>query len=42
MSQMHHGDLRCIHTSAVGFVLKKYYGSVRGVTKTPEQNYNES
>ena len=30
---IHHGDWRCLHTGADGFVLDKYYGSCMRVTK---------
>ena len=35
---IHHGDWRCLHTGAVGFVLAKYYGSCVGVTKLLGRN----
>jgi hypothetical protein len=35
---IHHGDWRCLHTGAVGFVLAKYYSSCVGVTKLLGRN----
>ena len=36
---IHHGDLRCLCTSAVGFVVGMYHWSGREVTKSLLQNY---
>ena len=36
---IHHGDWRCLRTSAVGFVLGMYHWSGREVTKSLWQNY---
>ena len=36
---IHHGDLRCLCTSTVSFVLGMYYRSGRGVTKLLGQNF---
>ena len=36
---IHHGDWRCLRTSAVGFVLGMYHWSGREVTKSLWRNY---